>query len=287
MPSIRNMSFAFPPFTPAVKMLVYVNSGIYFGAVLLRTVAPVFVEKMYAWLGLVPYAVIHGYPGVPIPAIWQLLSYSFLHDPTGILHILFNMLSLWMFGASLERDWGKQRFLEFYFFCVAGAALTTIVLSFTGVLGMSPLAMTVGASGGIYGLLVAFGILYAEQRVYIYGIFPIKAKIFAAIWVGLALFGALKETGGVANVAHLGGAAFGFIYVRWLPKRGFQLAGSEGYYGFLNRYHKWKRRQAAKKFQVYMGKHNRSQYFDEHGNYREPGNGKGNGKGDDPSKWVN
>ena len=120
MPSIRNMSFAFPPFTPAVKMLVYVNSGIYFGAVLLRTVAPVFVEKMYAWLGLVPYAVIHGYPGVPIPAIWQLLSYSFLHDPTGILHILFNMLSLWMFGASLERDWGKQRFLEFYFFCVAG-----------------------------------------------------------------------------------------------------------------------------------------------------------------------
>ena len=122
---------------------------------------------------------------------------------------------------------------------------------------------------------------------YIYGIFPIKAKIFAAIWVGLALFGALKETGGVANVAHLGGAAFGFLYVRWLPKRGLKLAGSEGYYGFLNRYHKWKRRQAAKKFQVYMGKHNRSQYFDEHGNYREPGNGKGNGKGDDPSKWVN
>jgi membrane associated rhomboid family serine protease len=285
MPSIRNsMSFMFPPFTAAVKLLVYINGGIFLGFMLLKAVAPAFGEQMYITLGLIPYAVIHGFGGLPIPAIWQLVSYSFLH--AGILHILFNMLSLWMFGSTLERDWGKQRFLEFYFFCVVGGALTTVVLSFTHVLGMSPQTMTVGASGGIYGLLVAFGILYAEQRVYIYGIFPIKAKIFAAIWVGLALFGALQETGGVANIAHLGGAAFGFIYVRWLPKRGFQLAFSERYYGARNRYHKWKRRQAAKKFEVYMREHDRSEYFDEHGNYRDP-NSKGNGKGDDPSKWVN
>ncbi len=286
MPSIRDtMRFGFPPFTRAVKLLVYLNSGIFIGVMLLRAVAPVFVEHVYAWLGLVPYTVLHGFPGAPVPAIWQIITYSFLH--AGILHILFNMLSLWMFGATLEQDWGKQRFLEFYFFCVAGAALSTIALSFTGVLGMSPQSLTVGASGGIYGLLVAFGILYAEQRVYIYGIFPIKAKYFVMIWVGLALFGALQETGGVANVAHLGGAAFGFIYIRWLPKRGFRLAFSENYYGVRNRYHKWKRRQAAKKFQVYMRDHDRSDYFDEHGNYRDPNAPKRNGEGDDPGKWVN
>jgi hypothetical protein len=152
---------------------------------------------------------------------------------------------------------------------------------------MSPLTATVGASGGIYGLLVAFGILYAEQRIYIYGIFPIKAKWFAIIWVALALFGALREAGGVANVAHLGGAAFGFAYVRWMPKRGFRLVMSEQYFGVRNRYHKWKRRQAAKKFQVYMREHDRSEFFDEHGNYRDPNAPKGNGQGDDPSKWVN
>ena len=279
------MNFGFPPFTRAVKMLVYANLAVFIGFMLIGVVNRDVASLLEAWLALVPSAVVHGYPGFPIPAIWQIVTYSFIHG--GILHILFNMLSLWMFGATLEQDWGKQRFLEFYFFCVIGAALTTIVMSYTGLLGMSPTTATLGASGGIYGLLVAFGILYAEQRVYIYGIFPIKAKWFAIIWVALALFGALREAGGVANVAHLGGAAFGFAYVRWLPKRGFRLAASEQYYGVRNRYHKWKRRQAAKKFQVYMREHDRSEFFDEHGNYRDPNARKGNGQGDDPTKWVN
>jgi membrane associated rhomboid family serine protease len=283
MPRIGNLGF--PPFTRAVKQLVYINVGVFFLMLVLRGAAPQFASAFAENLGLIPSFVLHGNPDIHFPFIWQLVTYSFIH--AGVFHILFNMLSLWMFGSTLEQDWGQRRFLEFFFFCVVGAALVTIGISYSHVLGMSPDTLTVGASGGIYGLIVAFGILYAEARIYVYGIFPIKAKWFAIIWVGLALFGALQEKGGIANIAHLGGAVFGYVYLKFLPRRGMQFAMSEGYFGLRNRYHKWKRRQAAKKFQVYMRQHDRNEYFDEHGNYRDPdAKRKGDGEGGG-GKWVN
>jgi membrane associated rhomboid family serine protease len=215
--------------------------------------------------------------------VWQIVSYSFLH--AGVMHILFNMLSLWMFGSRLEQDWGSRRFLEFFFFSVVGGALSTIAMAYSHLLGLNPNVATVGASGGIYGLIVAFGVLYAEQRVYFYGIFAIKAKYFAMIWIALALFGALGGGGDVANIAHLGGAFFGYIYLKLLPRRGMQYAMSESFYGARNWYIRWKRKQAAKKFEVYMRDHDRSKYFDEFGNYRDPSS-KGE-NGEDKDKWVN
>jgi membrane associated rhomboid family serine protease len=276
---MRTSSFGFPPFTPAVKKLVYINLGVFFLLLVLGATAPDIARSFETILGLLPQAVLHGF-------IWQLVTYSFIH--AGILHILFNMLALWMFGSTLEQDWGSRRFLEFYFFCVVGAALTTILMSYTHLLGMSPAMVTVGASGGIYGLIVAFGILYAEARIYIYGIFPIKAKWFAIIWVALAALGALQDRGSIANIAHLGGALFGYVYLKMMPRRGMQFAVSEGYFGLRNRYHKWKRRQAAKKFEVYMRQHDRNEYFDEHGNYRDPNEAKRKDNGQGGSgKWVN
>jgi membrane associated rhomboid family serine protease len=276
---MRTSSFGFPPFTRSVKKLVYLNVGVFFLLLVLGNVAPDVARSIEKNFGLLPQAVLHGF-------VWQLVTYSFIH--AGVLHILFNMLALWMFGSTLEQDWGPRRFMEFYFFCVVGAALITILMSYTHLLGMSPQMVTVGASGGIYGLIVAFGILYAEARIYIYGIFPIKAKWFAIIWVGLAALGALMDRGNIANIAHLGGALFGYVYLKMLPRRGMQFAVSEGYFGLRNRYHKWKRRQAAKKFQVYMRKHDRNEFFDEHGNYRDPNESKrkddGEGSG---GKWVN
>ncbi len=237
------MQFGFPPFTPAVKRLVYINAAVFIALALVDKFQPGLAGGARDMLGLRPADVGRGF-------VWQLVSYSFIH--LGILHLLFNMLSLWMFGATLETGWGRSKFYQFYFFCVLGAALLTIALSFTGVLGMSPNTLTAGASGGIYGLLVAFGMLYGEARIYVYGIFPIKAKIFAAVWVGIALYGALSEQGGIANIAHLGGALFGYLYIKFLPRGGFSMATSEKYYGARNWYHRWKRQQAAKKFEVYM-----------------------------------
>ena len=243
MPNL--MQFGFPPLAGAVKKLVLVNIGIFVGLWIGDFIAPGLSGSLRDALGLRPEDVMSGH-------VWQVVSYSFIH--LGILHLLFNMLSLWMFGSTLERDWGRSRFLQFYFFCVLGAALLTIIMSFSHLLGMSPNTLTAGASGGIYGLLVAFGMLYAETRVYVYGIFPIKAKFFAMIWVGIALFGALSEQGGIANVAHLGGALVGYLYIKFMPRRGVGFVASEGMYGVRNRYQRWKRRQAAKKFEVYMRK---------------------------------
>src|SRR3954453_18212062 len=132
------MTLSFPPFTRAVKWLVLANSVIFLLLALLQSTG----SQIAPWIGrhfsLIPWSVLHG-------EVWQLVTYSFIH--AGLFHVLFNMLSLWMFGGTLERDWGYRQFLEFYFFCVVGAALVTIAISFTHVLGMSPMQGTVGASG--------------------------------------------------------------------------------------------------------------------------------------------
>ena len=143
-----------------------------------------------------------------------------------MLHILFNLLALWMFGAQLEMDWGYSLFMQFYFFCVIGAALVTVAVSFTGLLGVSPYTATVGASGGIYGLLLAFGILHGDSEVMLFPLpFLIKAKYFVIGIIALALYGALSSAHGggqsIAYMAHLGGALFGYIWLKFVPRRGF------------------------------------------------------------------
>ena len=135
------MGLSFPPFTRAVKQLLIANGAIYLLILLLAAFTQGDVKNWTAYhFGLVPALVIRGW-------LWQLVTYAFLHD--GLWHILFNMLALWMFGAQLEQDWGYNIFMQFYFFCAVGAALTTIAVAFTGLLGASPTVSTVGASGAI------------------------------------------------------------------------------------------------------------------------------------------
>ena len=229
--------------------------------------------------------------------LWQLVTYAFFHDPHSVLHLLFNMLGLWMFGAQFETDFGSKRFYEFYFWCVIGAAITTVGVGALGLLAYQqvPLPLfavmgniwqqsTIGASGAVYGLLLAFGILNGDRQIYVFP-FPIaiKARYIVAIWIFIAFVSAFSGSNGVAEFAHLGGAFFGWLYVRFVPRYGLQTAASEGAFGIRNRYYKWKRRQAAKKFEVYMRKSKREEYFDEHGNYRGPSLD----KKDDDSKWIN
>ncbi|MFZ1080786.1 MAG: rhomboid family intramembrane serine protease [Candidatus Kryptoniota bacterium] len=140
--------------------------------------------------------------------IWQVVTYLFLHG--GFLHIFFNMLALWMFGVQLENVWGTKRFLTYYFLCGIGAALSNLLLT---PLLMTP-APTIGASGAIYGVLLAFGMLFPDAPVFLYFLFPIKAKYFVAIFIGIELFyGVTGTQDGVAHFAHLGGALIGLIYL--------------------------------------------------------------------------
>ena len=289
------MTMGFPPFTYAVKWLVIVNCAIFVLELLLPGLKIVSTRDIELTFGLVPgLIVLHGY-------VWQVVTYAFLH--AGTFHLLFNMLTLWMFGSQFEMDWGRRQFLEFYFFCVVGAAITSIVIGFGGALayrfwdaplfnGMASLITvpTVGASGGIFGILLAYGMLYGNREILLWFVLPIKAKYLVAAFIFIALVGALGGTGGVANFAHLGGAFFGWVYLRFIPRKGLQFATSEGYYGIRNSYIKWKRRRAAKKFEVYMRDKNQptnyNDYFDEYGNYKDPkSSGKENGEGRGP--WVN
>jgi len=289
--SFGRMGLSFPPFTPAVKQLLIANCGIFLLFTLFQAIdstAPI-ANWLYGHLGLEGWAVVHG-------EVWQLVTYAFLHY--GLLHLLFNMLALWMFGAQLEMDWGYNLFMQFYFFCVIGAALVTVAISFTGILGVSPHTLTVGASGGIYGLLLAFGMLHGDSEIMMFPLpFLIKAKYFVIGIIGLALYGALSSAHvpgqSVAYMAHLGGLLFGYIFLKFVPRRGFGHATSERYYGLRNAYYRWKRKRAARKFEVYMRQHDRTDYrhddyFDEHGNFKDPTaprGGKKNGEGH--SGWVN
>ena len=239
--------------------------------------APDLVNWVLHQLVLIPAAVLHG-------KVWQVVTYSLLHVSPG--HLFFNMLTLWFIGAYLESDWGMRRFIECYTFCVVGAAVVTMAVSYTHFLGMDPRMRVAGASGGIFGLLMAFGILYADQEMYMFPLpFRIKAKYLVGIWVVVAIIAVFEPTGEVAVFAHLGGLLFGFLWVKFMPKRGVSYAASERFFGVRNSYYRWKRRRAARKFEVYMKDHDRKVRFDEHGNYIPPDDDKTNGGG--KSGWVN
>jgi membrane associated rhomboid family serine protease len=179
--------------TPVVKNLIIANAAIYVVTLLSQGLIRIF--------GLVPVMFWKG-------AIWQPLTYMFLHG--GTFHLLFNMLVLWMFGSTLEATWGSRKFLKFYLICGAGAGFMNALVLYS-----SPIP-TVGASGAIYGLLMAFAILFPNQLIYIWGIFPVKARYFV---IGIGLLELIAATGStqsnIAHVAHLSGMLFGLVYMKW------------------------------------------------------------------------
>jgi membrane associated rhomboid family serine protease len=181
------------------------------------------------------------------PAVWQLFTYMFLHDPLGFTHILFNMLMLWMIGSDLERDWGTKRFLQYYFLCGVGAGLCVVAAN---VLFGSLDTRTIGSSGALYGILLAYGVLYADRIVLFAFLFPMKAKYMVMIFGAIAFLGSFGPSGGgVSYVAHLGGMIFGLIYLK-RSRLGFNVLAP-----LARRYHSWKLRRAKRRFEVYRRKH--------------------------------
>jgi len=150
-------------------------------------------------------------------APWQLVSYAFLHG--GVGHIFFNMLALYMFGSDIERLFGSRYFLTFYLACVVSAALCQLL--FTALAGAPPFP-TVGASGGVYGLLLAFGLYFPRRMVMlIFPPIPMQARYFVMLFGGLELvFGVTGTAAGVAHFAHLGGMLGGWLVIQY-RRRGF------------------------------------------------------------------
>jgi membrane associated rhomboid family serine protease len=193
-PSSSNFAYSFGPgpLTPAIKAIVIVNVV----AFLVSSVVP----GMTLAFGLRPAAVVEGF------RIWQPVTYMFLHG--GIFHILFNMLALWMFGVELERMWGSRYFTKFYFVAGIGAAVTTLLLSCLPVPFAAQLydSQTIGASGAVYGVLLAYALYFPNRPILIYFVFPIPAKYFVMIMGGISLYSSMSATGdGIAHWTHLGG----------------------------------------------------------------------------------
>jgi membrane associated rhomboid family serine protease len=198
---------------PATRYLLIAN--------LVLSLAAMFAP--WSWL-LKPLSLWPWLPGTMPPEApsfmpWQLLTHAFLHaDP---VHLMLNMLGLVMFGAMLEHEWGTRRFLIFYTVCVLGAALCQFGLSTWMAFRQAGVSYGVGASGGIYGLLVAFAMLFPNQRIGLFFL-PInfKARHFVigliALQLLLALFGARS---GESHIAHLGGAFFGWAMIRYWRRK--------------------------------------------------------------------
>ena len=156
------------------------------------------------FLGLVPVDVVHGF-------VWQLATYMFLHSPVMYSHILFNLLMMWMIGGDLERHWGARKYLTYWLVCGIGAGVcVTLAGAFRGV--TTP---TIGASGAIYGLILAYGMIFAERRLLFMLVFPITARTMAWILFGIAFVSNLAQASdGVSHVAHLGGMVVGWLYLK-------------------------------------------------------------------------
>jgi membrane associated rhomboid family serine protease len=274
------ITLSLPPFTKAVSWLIGINTAVFLLVLLLDMLRIPFSAILRDYFSLIPIQVVqHGW-------IWQLLSYGVIHFE--FWHWFGNMLGLWMFGAAIEQQWGSRRFLELFSLGVFGAALTTVALSYSHLLG-NPYRPTIGASGGVFAILIAFGMLFGDNEIMMIPFpFTIKAKYFVGILIVVTLAFAMGGGGNVAYVAHLGGLLFGYLYVRRGPKAALVNVGvSERYYGLRNSYYRWKRRRAAKKFEVYMRQHDRDVHFDEHGNYIPPDDQTRKGNGGGKSGWVN
>lgn len=143
--------------------------------------------------------------------LFQFITYQFLHG--SFTHLFFNMFALWMFGCVIERVWGPKKFLIYYLVCGIGAGLCQEVVQFL----MGSYSLTIGASGAVYAILLAFGMTFPEERIFIFPLpVPIKAKWFVMIYAAIELFSAVNSAGdGVAHMAHLGGMFFGFMMIRY------------------------------------------------------------------------
>jgi membrane associated rhomboid family serine protease len=255
-------ALSFPSFRGATSQLVLANVVVFFVLLLLEFAAPRMALIIFSYFSLTPAFLLRGW-------LWQPATYSFLN--TGVLHVAFNMLTLWFIGSYLETSKGSRWLLEIYFLCAIGGGLIGSVLSFTHVFRSSPFSSTSSADGALFGLLAAFAALFGDLEMYMFPLpVAIKAKYLVIVYMLIEV--ALLLSGGppLAYFVILSGALIGFLFARRAPRRGMSMAFSEGLFSMRNNYYRWKRRQAARKFEVYMRKQNRDVRFDSEGRYIDP-----------------
>ena len=213
------------PLTRAVKILIISCVAVFLYQFISRVITG--RSEINLIFGLIPVLVWRKF------FIWQLFTYAFLHG--GIFHLIFNMFALWMFGCELERHWGTRVFVKYALVTAIGAGISTVII-------FPNLSIpTIGASGLVYGILLAYGLFFPNRMIYLYFLFPIKAKYFVLIFGAIELYASWSgSSDNIAHIAHLGGMLFGFVYIR--------------YYSILNNlrlyYYQSKWRRLRRRFRV-------------------------------------
>lgn len=220
-----------PRITPVVKLLIVANALVFLWQILAGIVGGGEGVRIFQLIfGLTPADFLGKL------FLWQGATYLFLHG--GLMHIAFNMFALWMFGSELERIWGGREFLKFYFLTGIGAGIFSVLVDPTSTIP------TIGASGAIYGILLAYGLIFPERYIYLYFLVPIKVKYFVGFLAFIVLVSAINQPGSaISHIAHLGGMVVAFLYLKgWLSWRRVR----ESYF-------RWKLRRMRSKFRVYEG----------------------------------
>jgi membrane associated rhomboid family serine protease len=257
MPRFGSTPFSFPEFRGATRRLVLWNLAAYFALALTQMAVPDTAAQLALSFAFIPGAFLHG-------ALWQPLTYSLMHP--GLLNTLFELLSLWFLAGFLESTRSSSWVTGLYAVSVLGtAAAAAAIYACSRPLGFSLAEIPItGCIGGIFGLLVAIGTLAGDVEFLLFFTIGIKARYIAVIYALVAiamLFGQQR----MYAFAQLGGALAGLAFIRLAPRRGFSLGFSERWYAVRNRYYRWKRRRAARKFEVYMRSQGRTVHLDGQG----------------------
>ncbi len=190
-----NVSFKPKLFTEAIKILIWINVGL-------------FVLKVISQ-SQIDFARIFGLSAQTVwPMIWQPVTYMFIHGD--LFHVLINMFVLWMFGSEMESIWGRTQFLKYYFLTGVGSGLVWLLFNI-----FYSHSILIGASGAIYGLLLAYGMMFPNRTVYLYFMIPIKVKWFVIFLGAAAFFSSFNNHTNISHLTHLSGMAIGFIYLRY------------------------------------------------------------------------
>ncbi len=287
MPPAGSTTLTLPPFAGSTRKLVLANLFVFFALGVLSWAAPSLYLHLLLWLGLFPQQVARGY-------VWQPLTYSFVN--TGLLNTAFALLTLWFTATTLEQARGARWLVRLYYgTAIAGAAMAVLLTVIGGLLPTryvlfgSANSMYFGLFAPLFAVLVAFAMLFGEVEFLFFFVIRLKAKYLVAVMVlwRLGLLFWSKEV--FSATVELSCGLLAYLYVRYAQvgysNRAYSTSWTERYYGWRNGYYRWKRKRAARSFQVYMRKQNREVHFDNEGRYLSPEDERRRDPND--KRWMN
>ena len=261
MPRSGPTTLSLPSFEGATRRLVLINVATFFAIALIGFVSNNMAGLLVRHLVLTPARLLHG-------ELWQLGTYAFLN--LDLLGTLFGALTLWFFGAMLESSYGSRWLYQLYLVSAVGGGLLASALSFIHLFHLTPDASISGPWAGLYGLYVAAYLYFGDLEILLMFVIRLKIRYLVAILILMQVGKLLVNQDTFEAAVLLSAALCGYLYLRRAPRRGYATSFTERFYGLRNEYYRYKRRRAARKFEVYMRKQNRDVRFDKDGKYIDP-----------------